>query len=66
MANCFVTLKVWGPVWATKKKHLCCDNRAVVDVLTSGKACDHILATCNHNVWHLTTIFFIFPLWLLI
>ena len=35
MVNCVVALKIWGPVWANKKIHLDCDNRAVVDILTS-------------------------------
>ena len=55
--NCIVALKVGGPVWAYKKIHLCYDNRVVVDVLTSGRARDPILASCTRNVWLLTAIF---------
>ena len=34
-----------------------CDNLAVVEVLTFGKAKDAILATCASNIWLLTAIF---------
>ena len=34
-----------------------CDNMAVVEVLTSGKTKDTILATCARNVWLLCAIF---------
>ena len=52
-----VALKVCGPVWANKKIHLRCDNRAVVDVLTSSRVPDLFLATCACSVCHLTATF---------
>ena len=33
-----------------------CDNHAVVEVLTFGRAKDAILATCAHNIWLLTAM----------
>ena len=30
---------------------ICCDNRAVVDVLSFGKARDTVIATCARSVW---------------
>ena len=52
-----VALKVWGQLWANKRVEICCDNRAVVDVLSSGKARDAVLATCARNVWLLSAIY---------
>ena len=37
MVNVVVALKVWGQLWANKHVEICCDNRAVVDVLSFGK-----------------------------
>ena len=43
MINVIVALKL---IWANHRVHVRCDNLAVVDVLTSGKAGDSILCTC--------------------
>ena len=52
-----VVLKIWGHHWANKCVQLFCDNRAVVDVLSSGRAHDKILATWARNVWLLTATY---------
>ena len=57
MLNVVVALKIWGHHWANKCVKLFCDNQAVVEVLSSGRACDQILATCARNVWLLTAMF---------
>ena len=54
MVNSAVALKVWGQLWANKHVEICCYNRAVVDVLSFGKARDSVLATCARNVWLLS------------
>ena len=48
---------VWGQCGANKciKTHF--DNRAMVDILTYGRARDAILVTCACNIWLLTTIY---------
>ena len=45
-----MALKVWGHAWANKSVEIMCDNLAVVDVLSFGKAMDHIMATCIYNI----------------
>ena len=57
MLNIMVALKVWANQWSNKKLRIKCDNMAVVEVLTSGKTKDSILATCARNVWLLCAIF---------
>ena len=57
MLNIVVALKVWATQWSNKKLHIKCDNMPVVEVLTSGKTKDNILATCARNVWLLSAIF---------
>ena len=57
MLNVVVALKVWGQQWANKCVRLYCDNQAVVEVLSSGKARDQILAMCTRNVWLLTATY---------
>ena len=57
MINVMVALKIWGHCWTNKCIRIFCDNLAVVEVLTFGKAKDAILATCAHNIWLLTAIF---------
>ena len=52
-----VALKIWAPQWANKSIQIMCDNMAVVEVLTSGRARDSIMATCAHNVWLLAAMF---------
>ena len=42
MLNVVVAFKLWGHHWANKCVKLFCDNQAVVDVLSSGRACDQI------------------------
>ena len=34
-----------------------CDNQAVVEVLTTGRTRDEVMATCARNVWLLTAIY---------
>ena len=57
MLNVVVALKIWSHHWANKCIKLFCYNRAVEDVLSSGRAQDQILATCARNVWLLTTTY---------
>ena len=57
MLNIVVALKVWANQWSNKKLRIKCDNMAVVEVLTSGKTKDNILATCARNVWLLCAVF---------
>ena len=57
MLNIVVALKVWATQWSKKKLRIKCDNMAVVEVLTSGKTKDNILAICARNVWLLCAIF---------
>ena len=51
MVNVVVALKVWGQCWANRRLQIFCDNKAVVDVLSFGRAKESILATCARNVW---------------
>ena len=55
--NIVVAMKVWGDMWKNKAIDIKCDNMALVEVLTSGRARDPILATCARNIWLLTAIF---------
>ena len=48
---------VWGDIWQDQVIDIKCDNKAVVEVLRSGRARDPILATCARNIWLLTSIF---------
>ena len=57
MVNVVVALKIWGHLWANKRVEICCDNRAVVDVLSFGRAKDSVLATCARNVWLLAAMY---------
>ena len=57
MVNVVVALKVWGQLWANKCVEICCDNRAVVDVLSFGKDRDAVLVTCARNVWLLSAMY---------
>ena len=52
-----MALKVWGHAWANKSVEIICDNLAVVEVLSCGKARDHIMATCARNIWLLAVIY---------
>ena len=55
--NVVVALKIWGHMWANKSIQIMCDNMAVVEVLTYGRARDSIMATCTRNVWLLAAMF---------
>ena len=57
MLNVVVALKVWANAWSNKIIDLHCDNLAVVQVLTSSRTTDTILATCARNVWLICAIF---------
>ena len=51
MLNIVVASKLWALYWKDKKIQIHCDNMAVVQVLNTGRARDHILATCPRNIW---------------
>ena len=55
--NVVVALKIWAPRWANKSIQIMCDNMAVVEVLTCGRARDSIMATCARNAWLLAAMF---------
>ena len=57
MLNIVVTSKIWSSHWSDKKIQIFCDNMAVVQVLTTGKARDEMLATCTRNVWLIAVMF---------
>ena len=57
MINVMVALKICGQAWANKKIKINCDNQAVVEVLTTGRARDEIFVTCARNVWLLTAMY---------
>ena len=48
---------MWAPSWANKSIEIMCDNMAVVEVLSSGRARDSIIVTCARNVWLLAAMF---------
>ena len=56
MINVMVALKVWRHCWSNKCIRIFCDNLAVVEVLTFGRAKYAILAACARNIWLLTAI----------
>ena len=51
MLNIVVAAKIWASHWANKRIRIFSDNMAVVQVLTTGKASDQVLATCAQNIW---------------
>ena len=57
MLNIVVALKIWATQWSCKKLHIKCDNMAVVDVLTSGRTKDSVLALCARNIRLILAIF---------
>ena len=57
MVNVVVALKIWGQCWANKRIKIHCDNKAVVDILTYGRARDAVMATCARNIWLLTALY---------
>ena len=56
MINIMVALKIWGNMWSNKKININCDNLPVVQVLTTGRARDDILAACARNIWLLRSM----------
>ena len=54
-----VALKIWAPLLANKSIQIMCDNMAVAEVLTCGRARDSIMATCAQNVWLLAAMFYV-------
>ena len=57
MLNIVVALKVWANQLSSKKLRIKCDNMAVVEVLTSGRTRDDMLALCAKNVWLISAIY---------
>ena len=57
MINGIVALKIWGPLWENRNIVIKCNNLPAVEVLTTGRARDQILATSARNVWFLTAIY---------
>ena len=57
MLNIVVALKFWATQWSCKKVRIKCDNMTVVEVLTSGRTKDSVLALCAHNIWLILAIF---------
>ena len=51
MINILVAVKIFGSSWENKKVLIKCDNRAVVQVLYTGKTKDAFMAACVRNVW---------------
>ena len=49
MINIVVAVKIWASHWANKKIRIFSENMAVIQVLTTGKATDQMLATCARN-----------------
>ena len=56
MINIVVAAKIWASHWSNKKIRIYSDNMAVVQVLTTGKARDQMLATCARNIWLIAAI----------
>ena len=57
--NIVVALKVWATHWANQRIRIHCDNMAVVEVLSSGRARDPTLALIARNIWLICAIFHI-------
>ena len=57
MINILVTLRKWKQFWTHSKVKLFCDNKAVVQVVESGKTKDPYLAACIRNIWLLTATY---------
>ena len=55
--NIVVACKVWANHWSNKRIKIWCDNQAVVEVLTTGRCKDHILAVCARNIWLISAIY---------
>ena len=61
MGNTIVHLEILNIVvanyWANERIHIWCDNEAVVEVLTTGKCRDMIIAVCVRNMWLIAAIY---------
>ena len=57
--NIIVALKVWATHWANRRIRIHCDNMAVVEILSSGRARDPTLALIARNIWFICLIFHI-------
>ena len=55
--NIVVACKVWATYWANKQIKIWCDNQAVVEVLTTGRCKDNILAVCARNIWLISAMY---------
>ena len=55
--NILVACKIWASHWENQKIQIFCDNLAVVDVLSKGKAKDTMLATCARNIWLISSLY---------
>ena len=58
--NILVACKIWAHFWQAKKVQIFCDNMAVVEALTTGRARDHTLAACARNIWLLSSLYNIY------
>ena len=54
MLNVLVTLRSWARFWVHSTVRFHCDNRAVVQVVSSGKTNDEFLSTCIRSIWLVT------------
>ena len=52
MGNILIAIRLFKPLWSTRKVLIKCDNEAVVSVLKTGKTRDPYLTTCARNVWY--------------
>ena len=57
LLNIVVAAKIWAQHWSNQKIQIFCDNMAVVEVLTTGKTRDVILATCARNLWLIAALY---------
>ena len=55
--NIVVAAKIWASHWSNQNIHIFCDNMAVIEVLTTGRTRDTILATCSKNLWLIAAVF---------
>ena len=57
MLNILVALRKWKQFWLHSTVKNFCDNKAVVQVVESGKTKDPYLADCIRNIWLLTATY---------
>ena len=50
MLNILVAIRLWHQQWYNKTIRICCDNKASVEVLTSGRTHDRTLAAIARNI----------------